>query len=221
MVADLQEVPRLAVIPHDLEEVLVAILFEIAQEQDSLSAGADGQHQGRVVDLSVRRRAGGLDGITGWPQHDHAPRPQLEGVALAQSEPLDAEAASRAAQLVDAGSAALQAGFGDAADAVARREAGQAAGVVLVRVRQDDEVDASVPDRDALVQATYEEVGVGAAVHEHARPTGGLHEDGVALAHVEDGDAHLPGWPVRHAHHDDDRHDRPAGERDEPAGSAW
>ena len=60
--------------------------------------------------------------------------------------------------------------------------------MVIMRVRQHDEVDVTVPEWDALVEAPHEQVRVRAAVHEQARAVRGLDEDGVALAHVEDGD---------------------------------
>ena len=60
--------------------------------------------------------------------------------------------------------------------------------MVLVWMRQERCVDPSVPGRDPLVESPHQDVGIGAAVDEHARTVPCLQQDGVALADVQDAD---------------------------------
>jgi len=50
VVGDLEQVPATAVARQDLQQVRVAILLEVAGEEDPLATDADGEHDGRVVD---------------------------------------------------------------------------------------------------------------------------------------------------------------------------
>jgi hypothetical protein len=97
--------------------------------------------------------------------------------------------------------------------------------MVLMGVRQDDQVEMSVPERDPLVEPTDEQVGVGPAVDEHPPAIRGLEEDRIALADIEDGD--LQEDPVaRHEDQGERRHERRGGEDGwhptaTDAGSGW
>jgi hypothetical protein len=79
-----------------------------------------------------------------------------------------------------------------AADAISLEEEREAADVVLVGMRQHDDVDPSVPRRDAGVECDEEGIGIGSAVDEKARAALALDEDRVALPDVEDRDADPP-----------------------------
>ncbi len=81
--------------------------------------------------------------------------------------------------------------------------------MVLMGVRQDDEVEMSIPERDPLVEPTDEQVGVGSAVDEHPPAVRGLEEDRIPLADVEDGD--LQEDPV--ARHEDQGERQPRAPR--------
>ena len=81
-------------------------------------------------------------------------------------------------------------------DAVPVEQQRQPGDVVLVRVAQDQRVDAAVPRRDAPVELDEQAVGIGAAVDQQSASPGALDEDRVALPDVEHGharDAHRSG----------------------------
>ncbi len=93
-----------------------------------------------------------------------------------------------------------------------QREAGD---VILVRVRQDDDVEPAVECRDPLVEEDRKPVGIGAPVDQDATSPGTLDEHGVALAHVEDRD---PQPTVRSCERQRGSHDherRPHPDREE------
>jgi hypothetical protein len=58
--------------------------------------------------------------------------------------------------------------------------------VILVRMRDHDQVEAPVPRRDARIQRGDQAVGVRPAVHQQAAAVTPGHEDGVTLPDVED-----------------------------------
>jgi hypothetical protein len=90
--------------------------------------------------------------------------------------------------------------------------------MVLVRMGQDQGVDAAVPWRDPTVEDDHEPSRVGAAVDQEPAATRTLDEDRVALADIEDGDTSDPRGPTdRHRAGDDDRASQ---ERDRPPGCA-
>jgi len=64
--------------------------------------------------------------------------------------------------------------------------------MVLVRVRQDEDVDATIPGRQAFVECDEEASRVRPAVDDEPSTALALHEDAVALTDVEDRDVHQP-----------------------------
>ena len=122
-----------------------------------------------VVDGAVRGRSGRRLRRARRPQHvDTRCSRARKASPWTRRDAADAEAVGGLAQLSDPGALAGHAGLDDATDAVAWHEARQPAGMVLVWVRQHDEVDAPVPDGDALVEPPHEQVRIGPAVHEQA-----------------------------------------------------
>ncbi len=88
-----------------------------------------------------------------------------------------------------------------------RHQRGQAADVILVRVRERDDVhgaDAAVPQVGRhhvfadieLRRATAAERGDAAAIHQHAFAIGKDHQQAVALAHVDGGHLQLAGMEL-------------------------
>ena len=67
---------------------------------------------------------------------------------------------------------------------------------------QHDGVNSAVPRRDVLVERDEQPVGIRTTVDEQAAAARALDEDGVTLAHVEDGDSSPAIGPVDE---DDDR----------------
>jgi hypothetical protein len=136
---------------------------------------------------------------------------EREAVALREPDPSDPQLRCPRAQRAHARAGAGHARLGDAADAVARHEATQTTGVVLVWVCQHDEVDAAIPERDALVEPAHQQVGVGATIHEDPAAAGRFEEDGIALPDVEHGQPEGGRPPC---------HQRDAADRDEDRGEA-
>ena len=78
--------------------------------------------------------------------------------------------------------------------------------MVVVRVRQDDRVEPSIPGRHVPIQDVEENAAVGAAVDQDPAAAVSLEEDRVALADVEDD--HVDGAVGS-------RRDHAAGQRDD------
>ncbi len=74
-------------------------------------------------------------------------------------------------------------------DVITIEEQGQPRDVVLVRVRQDHDIDPPVPRGQPPIELDEQAIRVGAAVDEQSAAAGALDEDGVALPDVEDGEA--------------------------------
>ena len=181
-------IPATSVRRECLQQVEVAVLFEVAGEQDALTTQHDAQHDRCVVDGSARGGCLFGDRSQGRP-HDLEPGwTERQLVALDEAPSPNPVAFRDGAQLTDAGAIAAHASLRDGADTVARHQAGQAAGVVLVRVRQDDEIDTAIPQRDPLIEAADQQVGIDSAVHEEAVAVRGLQQDRIALADIKDAD---------------------------------
>ncbi len=182
---DLEQVPALAVVHDGGEDIGIVVVLEVTGEQKALVAQADREHDRCPVDgTPVAEHAVG-DGLPRWPQYVDADAAQRQAVPLEQAHAADAVPRCRRPQLTHAGTLAVHVRLGDAADGVARHQPGQAAGVVLVRMCQDHQVDTSIPHGDALVEPAHQQVRIGATIDEHAAAVGDLQQDGVALADVE------------------------------------
>jgi hypothetical protein len=189
MVGDFQEVQAPVHRAQRIEEVAIHVLLEIAGEEDALGADPDVQDERRVV-----HRSPGLGSGLG---HAGGRRPDDLGVRLTDGERIATlEAHDRHAMTLGllavggvAAAVAAHAVVDEDTDAVAREQPGEAADVVLVRVGQQGDIDAAVPDRDALIEAAHEQVGVATAIHEHPGAVVRLEQDRIALPDVEDGDA--------------------------------
>ena len=72
--------------------------------------------------------------------------------------------------------------------------------MVLVRVGQQRHVDMAVPGRDTLVEAAHEQIRIGSAIDEQAPAIGGLEQDGIALADIEDTQRQRGTWPGHQRH---------------------
>ena len=62
--------------------------------------------------------------------------------------------------------------------------------MVFMGMGQDQHVDPVIPRRQALVERDEQASRVGATVHHEASALSALHQDPIALAHVEDDNAH-------------------------------
>lgn len=68
---------------------------------------------------------------------------------------------------VPARALAVHPGLEDPAHPVPLQDADEAGDVVLVRMRQHDQVDPAIPRRDAGVELQEQPIGVRSAVHQH------------------------------------------------------
>jgi len=114
------------------------------------------------------------------------------------------------------GAGAAHPGFEHPADVVALEEQGESGDVILVWVRQDQGVDASVPRRDAAVERDEEPVGIGTSVDQQPTAARALDEDRVALSDIEDRHARRSGGTRR----DDAARDRDGHDQSRDRGSA-
>ena len=71
------------------------------------------------------------------------------------------------------------------ADGVAREQGGEPRHVILVRMRQDDHVEAAIPCRDVLIEGDEQPVGIRPAIDEQPAPARRLQQDRVALPDIE------------------------------------
>jgi hypothetical protein len=79
-------------------------------------------------------------------------------------------------------------------DPVAVEEQRQTGDMILVRMGQDDGVDASVPRRDAPVELDEQPVRVRPAIDQETPAAAPLDEDGVSLPDIEHRDPGDAGW---------------------------
>ena len=132
----------------------------------------------------VRRRAEHLDA--------HAVA-EVDRLAGHGDEKRDVVARQLIAPGVVGGGFALEGPGERAADLVALQQLDEAGDVVVLGVRQDDEVDAALGRRQLAAEGLGEARAAGPAVDEDARAGRRLDEQGVALADVEDGEAEAAG----------------------------
>ena len=96
-------------------------------------------------------------------------------------------------------------------DPVSMQQGREPGDVVLVRMRQHQDVDAAIPRRQALVERGQHPARVRAAIDHHAAPTSALDEDPVALPDVHHDDV---GRAIGSVRDDDGEPDRRSGKRE-------
>ena len=178
-----------------LEEPLIHVLLEVSREQESLQADPDVEDERGVVDRSSRVWRGLGHAARRRPDDLGACPADREGIAARKLDDADTVAVGLLAKRGVAAAVAAHPVLGEHADPVARQQPGQPADVILVRVGEQHDIDATVPDRDALVETSDEDVRVASAVDEDTRPVVRLDEDRIALADVEDRDEQGPARP--------------------------
>jgi len=183
VVGDLQHVdPR----EPALHERRIEVLLEIAHQQESARARLAEEHDRGVVDgLAIRRRSRG-DGAGVGPQDSKADAVERQPVAGDEPASRRPAGGEEARPRVVGGSLAREPGLVDAPDAVLLQHGDQPRRMVLVGVRQHEDVDPAVPGRQPLVQVLQQPVRVGAAIDDEAPAGAALDEDRVALTDVED-----------------------------------
>ncbi len=164
-------------------------LLHIAHQQERAPAHGELEHDRDVVDARA---------VIGGPRRDaaaigpkHAETRRVDGEAVARGEMLSrwARPIERSRQGDVARARTGHPRLEEVADAVAPDQSDHPGRVVLVGVREDDDVDAAVPRGHARIEHRAKSVGVRTAVDEDAPAARSFDEDRVPLADVEDGDA--------------------------------
>ena len=167
------------------DEERINSLLRVAREQEPLRAERAEQHDRHVVD--PRPRVGRRGRHRGPVRPEHAERDVVERelIPRRQAPAAQAPVGQRGLERRVRGAGAGHPRLEQSPDAVAFDQQREAAHVVLVGVREDDEVDPAVPWRDLRVEGHEEPIGVRTTVHEQPPARRRLDEDRVALANVE------------------------------------
>ena len=169
------------------EERRVDAFLDIAHQQEPAGPDVTEEDDRHVVDArpAIRRRRRHL--TADRPQDPQVDVVHGEAVAGGDREP---DRRGRCGELSQpggvAGAGAAHPGFEDAGDVIALEKQGKTGDMILVRVRQDQRVDASIPWRDAAVERDEQAIGIGPAVDQQPTAARALDEDRVALSDVED-----------------------------------
>ena len=174
------------------EEALLSRRAEIARQEEREAAPVDPQHQRLLVladgrGLIERRR-------TVWAEHRDESRAQPEALARGERPPAGSRALERPQGFLAARAPAPV--LPELTDPHALENGAEPARVIRIGMRHGHDVEArrrAVPEigqEDALAHVETSRAA-GAAVDEEPRSFGSFHEDGVALAHVEEGDTQL------------------------------
>lgn len=201
MVGDLEEIDNRQAAG---QEPRIDLLLDVAGQEESMPVDVAEEHDRYVVDgrptvgRPLRHRA------SIRPQHLESNFVDGQPVAGGEGPATNAAREQLGIERRVPGPRSDHAGLEDASHGIAAQQRRQSGGVILVRVRQDHEVDAAVPGRKMLVEGDEEPPRVGPAVDEKPTASTPFDEDRVALPDVEDGD---PGNAVRSV----DDHDRETG----------
>jgi len=180
--ADLEKIDRRQQVARD--QGCLHRCLRIPGQQGREAAMAQQEHDRSVVDVAIRERCcririGGVEHLDrgGCVERHDLPRPsncQRDGRAC------------RIGQQAIVGRIFVgDSGVQDCADAEALDHLQQAGDVVLVRMAEHEQVDATREERQVRAQAPQGELGIRTAVHQHGGARRSLDDDGVALADVE------------------------------------
>jgi hypothetical protein len=193
------------------DQLRIDALLDVAGKEEPVPAGFAEEHDRNVVD-----RGPAVGRVFRHPARvgpeDAKPDP-IESELVARRQPTSrwsTPGQGRGPGLV-AGTRPDRARLVHTTDPVAREQRRQAGDVVLVRVREHQEVDPAVPWRQPLVEGDEEASRIGSTVHDEPSATAALDEDPVALPDVEDDDPNDPVGPMGEG---DGQRQRGSGERD-------
>ena len=172
------------------EERRVDAFLDIAHQQEPAGADVTEEDDRHVVDAR--------SAIGRCRRHLTANRPQDPQVDVVHGEAVtggdrEADRRGRCGQLSQpgrvAGAGAAHPRFEDAGDVVALEKQSKTGDMILVRVRQDQRVDAPVPRRDPAVEGDEQSVRIRPSVDQEPTAARALDEDRIALSDIEDRDA--------------------------------
>jgi hypothetical protein len=172
------------------KEQRIDILLDVTGQQEASPRHRAEQHDRHAIDRRTVARRLARDVVALRPDRDEGDLVHPQAVAGG-----DGEAARctrprqpRVPRLVG-GTGPTHAWLEHRPDAVAVQQQDQAGHMVLVRMGQHDRVDPPVPRGHPAVELLEEAIRVGPAVDKQPPATRALDEDGVALAHIEHGQA--------------------------------
>jgi hypothetical protein len=178
------------------EQGRVDVLLHVAHQKEAMAVHLAQEHDGHVVDPRARvgRPLGHGAGV--GPQHPEGDRIEADGIAGVQllRGPVVAKQPRRECRIP--GSWPQHPGLEDSAYPIAIEQPRHPGDVVLVRMRQDEQVDPTIPGRQSTIQRDEQAARIGASVNQQPAATIALDEDRVALADIEDVDADMPIRPV-------------------------
>jgi len=181
VVGDLEQVHARQPTP---DERRIDVLFHVAGEQEPLAVGRAEQHHRGVVDRLAVIEWRTRNGAGVRPQDREPDGVEREVVAGHERGRAPATDECGGPRLVP-GSPPGQPRLVHLPDPVARQHDREPGDVVLVRVRQDHQVEAPIPRWEALVECLEQSVGIRPAVDDHSSAAIALDEDRVALPDVE------------------------------------
>ena len=189
VVGDLEQVDPRQAPGH---EHRIHVVLRVAREEESPAVRLAQQHDRRAVDRpAVRTRLRGHPGCR--PERDEPDLANPEAGTGGECRPGRA-APQGGVPRGPARTRPTHPGLVDLPDPVPLEHPHQARHVVLVRMRQDHDVEPAVPRRHPRVQLEQQPLRVRSTVHEHPGPVPRLEEDRVALADVQH---HDPGRAAR------------------------
>ena len=167
-------------------EVRIDRLLDVPRQEEPPTAGLAEQHDRRVVDARPRARWIRRHGAPIRPHHPKPDRVHRHDVARRDGADGHAMGSEPGAPRLVRGARSPHPVLDRPPHAVPLEQRRKAAHVILVRVRQHDDVDAAVPGRDPLIEGRQQRRAVRAAIDEHTTAALALDQDRVALADVED-----------------------------------
>jgi hypothetical protein len=192
VMGDLEHVDRPVAFHLCREQCRIDLLLGVAHQQHPARTEGDVEDDRHVVDALAVVRGRQRHRVRERPPHGHSSG--VEGEAAAGGQPDGGPA--QTGQGVSEGPIARPARdhprLRQDADAVSLQQQRQAGRVVLVWVGQDDEIDASIPGRDPLVEDREQAIRVGPGVDEDPTASVACEEDRVALPDVEHGHRESP-----------------------------
>jgi len=167
------------------DETLLHGRLRVAGEQEPPPLERAEQHDRAVVDDAPVVRRACRDARRVRPEGDDLDPVENEAVAGGQPGPGHATCRGGAGERLEARPAARHPRLGQLAHPVSLEEERDPGQVVLVGVRDDDEVQPPVPGRQAGVEGDEQAIRVRAPVDQHPPARGPLDEDRIPLADIE------------------------------------
>ncbi len=156
----------------------------VAGQQRRKASVCEQQDDRAVVDVPVRQWRGRL-GRAGVEHRDIGRRVERDVLSGAGDDDRRRRSVRIGQQALEGGILVADARLEDGADAEAVEHVDQSGDVILVRMGQHQQVDASREERQVRADASKGELRIRAAVDQHGGTGGRLDQDGVALSDVE------------------------------------